>query len=107
MEQDGETLPRHHVQSEAHNTKDLGPNRASAPGQGQWSQREKRKMEIALKDKELERDQDGRVIWTKKAKRKNPMESSLALILEALEGTYINIDLKNLSKAHKNQQCKS
>ena len=71
------------------------PKKVSAPGHGQWSQREKRKAEILLKDKELERDHEGKVIWKKKARRKNPMEKSLALILEALQNHSVKIDLKD------------
>ena len=95
MMEEGERLRFFSDQDAQSTARDAGGGKASAPGQGQLSQREKRKAEIYLKDKELERDQEGKVIWKKKARRKNPMENSLALILESLQNYDVKIDLKD------------
>jgi small nuclear ribonucleoprotein (snRNP)-like protein len=70
----------------------------SAPGEGAWSKRERRKATIAMKDSKIfsQGAGDGES-WKKKRKRvyKDPMENSLAIILESLRGYEVTIDLKN------------
>ena len=69
----------------------------SAPGEGNWSKREKRKAAIQQKDAEIYEQGQGSESWSKKRKRihKDPMENSLAVILESLKGYEVTIDLKN------------
>lgn len=70
----------------------------SAPGEGAWSRREARKAAIALKDSEIyEQGAGDGEAWKKKRKRahRDPMENSLAMILESLRGYEVTIDLKN------------
>ena len=65
----------------------------TAPGEGAWSKREKRKIQIAEKNAQIYEMEPGR--HTRKQIHKDPMDSSLATILESLKGYRITVDLKN------------
>ena len=75
---------------------ETGGKKVSAPGQGKWAQRELRKAQIAMKDAQIE--DEGADNWKRKKKKnlfKDPMDMSLAMILESLMGYEVTIDLKN------------
>jgi small nuclear ribonucleoprotein (snRNP)-like protein len=86
-------VKRQRLESEAETEAER--TKKSAPGQGQWAQRELRKAQIAMKDAQIE--DEGADNWKRKKKKlfKDPMDMSLAMILESLTGYEVTIDLKN------------
>jgi small nuclear ribonucleoprotein (snRNP)-like protein len=86
-------VKRQRLESEAET--EAEKTKKSAPGQGQWAQRELRKAQIAMKDAQIE--DEGADNWKRKKKKlfKDPMDMSLAMILESLTGYEVTIDLKN------------